>query len=537
MRRAARVGLVVLLAAVPSVLLAYGTVIHNLLPGRALGGLRAPSGRVVDADTLPGAADRDLDAFRALLYARASRLADTATRHAFLRRYPDAAAFSPRALKEFLMMDGGATVLGVDSFAAVYRAMPAKDRRLDPHPDYVSGQRLPLVTALELGSIYPDLDRRNQSRLVRDAAGRPVLTAAGDSIPFDPVSLNMGRLTGLSSQAHAHYGLNRHPKSSDPAVLKQAPWDFAIATGYDGPVETFAPDNAQLYSDLSLIALLDGRPGLRTLSALYAGNAMHYVADVGNAVHTVQVGIYPIFVDATIQAWLRKAFTLFGLFGRAPSRNAIGVDIITNLHTLSEELFQEELSEGLRAEDAGRLDAERPSVRTAVRALTAGDDSLARVLGDTLSALDRTEVAPAFGRLIAQTVVDASFRDGAEVYRVTREIAVRPLRTGRVTVDFDTVPNEQVWRFVRVVRAAPEHSPLDDFNAVHARGIARTATALRRWWEQYNRAASLAPARRRAALDTVVSRLVRERLAYLDEAEARRLAWMHNHAGGPAAPQ
>jgi hypothetical protein len=34
-----------------------------------------------------------------------------------------------------------------------------------------------------------------------------------------------------------------------------------------------------------------------------------------------------------------------------------------------------------------------------------------------------------------------------------------------------------------------------------------------------------------------VTRLVRERLAYLDEAEARRLAWMHTHAGGPAAPQ
>src|SRR5205085_7863023 len=158
----------------------------------------------------------------------------------------------------------------------------------------------------QLGSIYPDLDRRNQNRMLRDASGRPRLTTTGDTVPWDPMTLNMGRLTGLSSQGHAHGGLNRHAKSDDPATLKHEPWNFAIATGFPGPVETYAPDNAQAYTDLALLASAQGRPAWRTLGAFYAGNAMHYIADVGNAVHTVQVGIYPIFFDATIQAWLRR---------------------------------------------------------------------------------------------------------------------------------------------------------------------------------------------------------------------------------------
>ncbi len=533
--RVRRLALSALLIAAPSLALAYGVRVHDLLPGRTLSALRAPSGASVAQEMLPGLGDADVAAFRLWLYGRASRLADPSVRGGFLARYPTAAAFDARAMRELLMMNGAARVLGVDSFAAVYRTMTPLDRRHDPNPDYAPGRALALRTALEMGSIYPDLDRRNQNRLLRAPDGTLSRSASGDTVPFDPMTLNMGRLTGLSSQGHAHGGLNRHAKSTDPAVLKTEPWNFAIPTGFPGPVETYGPDNAQIYTDLSLLANLGGRPAWRTLSALYAGNAMHYIADVGNAIHTVQVGIYPIFFDATIQAWTRKALTLFGLLGTAPTRNSIGIDIVTNLHTLSESLFETELLEALRDQDAGHLDSVPASVRLALRALTRGDDSLGRAFADTLRLLHERGAMPDFGRAIAALTVDANVRDGAEVYRVTREIADRRLRIGRIAMDFDTVPEADLWRYVRVRRGDPHHTALDDFNAVHARGIARTTSALRAWWEQYLLAIAAPAARKEALIDASLTRLLAERLRYLEAAEGRRHAWLAQHGG--AAPR
>ena len=520
----ARTALVAGALTVPAALLAYGVAIHDLLPPAALGDLPW-AGVTVARDTLPGVTDADLVRFRLWLYARARTLPDTALRRSFLTRYPTAAAFDERAFREFLMLNGAARVLGVDSFAAVRRVMRPSDRAADRHAPYVAGSRIALTDALSIGATYPDLDRRNQARLLRNAAGEPVRTQRGDSVPFDPATLNMGALTGLSSQAHAHYGLNRDPKSADPATLKTAPWDFAIATGFEGPVETWAADNAQVCSDLAILAVRwDPRAG-RTLSAFWAGGAMHYIADVGNAVHTVQVGIYGIFVDATIQAWLRNAGSLFGLLGTPPTRNHIGLDILTNLHTLSEHLYQAELLEARARDRAGT--PVRPSMRGALRALAAGDDSLTATLADTLGRLT-ADAAPAFGRVIAWKVTDANMRDGAEVYRVTRDIAVSRLRVGRLVVDFDTIPDDRLWQFVRVHRGALISTELDAFNAVHHRGIARTVSALRMWWAQYAR---LAPAGSPAGTDAIVARLVGERLQYLDAAEERRASWIQAHGG------
>jgi hypothetical protein len=406
--------------------------------------------------------------------------------------------------------------------------MTPHDRAQDTGPDYVAGRPLPLPVALRMGSIYPDLDRRNQSRLLRDAAGRVRRTGAGDSIPFDPMTLNMGRLTGLSSQAHAHYGLNRSPKSADPSVLKHEPWNFAIATGFPGAVETYGPDNAQLYTDLATLAALGGPPAWRGLSALYAGNAMHYIADVGNAVHTIQVGIYPIFFDATVQSFLRRAFSLFGLLGHTPTRNSIGIDIIGNLHTMSERLFESELTLALEERSAGHPERVRASITTAVRALQAGDDSLSGVLAGALRPLPP---GADFGRVVSYAVVDANVRDGAEVYRVTRDIIDTRLRIGRMAMDFDTVPDAELWRYLRVHQGAVIHSKLDDFNAVHARGIARTTSALRAWWDRLAALAATPAPARAALVDQVLTRLLEERLRYLAAAEDRRARWIATHGG------
>ena len=490
MRPRPRLLIAVLLLLLPVAALGYGTRIHALLPRYALGD------RV--HDTLPGITDRDLVEFRAFLYRTATSISDQETRRAFLGRYPDAASFDARAMKEFLMMNGVSHVLGVDPFEEVA-----------PRPSYVPGSRLPRLEALELGSVYPDLDRRNQDRLLRAPDGTPKRTTRGDSAPFDPMTLNMGGLIGLSSQAHAHYALNRHPKSADPRVLRFAPWDFAIAAGFDGPVETYAPDNAQQYTDLALLAAYDGRPSGPALGALFAGMATHYIADAGNAIHTLQVGIYPIFVDATVQHWLRSATRLFGLFGAAPSRNAIGLAIITNLHTLSERLFETEVS-------------------SAAVGLPRLDDSLTVMLDDTVLLLRRGDGAPDFARAITAALADAGNRDGAEVYRITRDMVVRDARLGKVAVDFDTVPDADLTRWLRNDAAAS--SRLSQFNSLEARGLARTGSALRAWWGEYARELTYRSSHENL-IERVATRLVKERLAYLDAAEARRRVWIAAHGG------
>jgi hypothetical protein len=490
MRPRPRPLIVLLLLLFPVAALGYGTRIHALLPRYALGD------RV--HDTLPGVTDRDLVEFRAFLYRTATSISDQERRRGFLARYPDAASSDARAMKEFLMMNGVAHVLGVDSFEEVA-----------PRPPYVPGSRLPRLGALELGSVYPDLDRRNQDRLLRAPDGRPRKATRGDSVPFDPMTLNMGALTGLSSQAHAHYALNRHPKSSDPRVLSVAPWDFAIATGWPGEVETYAGDNAQLYTDLALLAAHDGRPSGPALGAIFAGTAAHYIADAGNAIHTVQVGIYPIFVDATVQHWLRSARRLFGLLGTAPSRNAIGLDIITNLHTMSERLFETEVSSGTVG-------------------LPRLDDSLAAMLDDTVLLLRRSSGAPDFARAITAALVDAGNREGPAVYRITRDMVGRDLRLGKVAVDFDTVPDAGLKRWLKGDAAAAGR--LAQFNALEARGLARTGSALRTWWGEYAREL-IYRASRENLIDRVATRLVKERLQYLEAAEQRRGTWIAAHGG------
>ena len=502
-----------LLLIAPALGSAYGTRVHRVLARCALGPPERPCGEQPEGRALPGISDLDLSEFRAWLFARAAAVRDTALRRRFRARYPSERAFDERAMKEFLMMNGEARVLGVDSFAAVYRA--AQSGPTAAVEQYRAGSPITPGRALELGSVFPDLDRRNQNRLLRDRAGTLVRSARGDSVPFDPISLNMGRLTGLSSQAHAHYALDRHPKSSDPEVLRRTPWDFAVPIGYDGPVETFAAENAQLYTDLALLAALNERPSGRALGALYAGAAMHYLGDAGNAIHTVQVGIYEIFRDATVRHWTLRARNLFGLLGATRSRNAIGLDIITSLHTLSERLFEVEL---------------------APHPVTRGDDSLAGALGDTLALLRRAADSPDFGRAFTALLTDAGIRDGAGVYRATRAIASEELTHGVVAVDFDTVPDDQLWRWLRVRRGDPA---LDAFNAVESRSLARSVAALRAWWAEYQRELSMTPPSpgwelppsRATLIDDVVTRLVRERLRYLEAAEARRNAWIAAHGG------
>ncbi len=531
--RLARLALVTTLLAAPAAALAYGVWVHAIVPVEVLSRFDpklAPAVRTTMVKE--GLTDADLARFRLWFYNRAAAIKDSGIHRAFLKRYPNAAAFDAKAFKAFLMMNPEAQVLGVDSFAAVYRSRTPNDVALDPSRPYQPGQRVTIATALEMGSVYPDIDRRNQDRLFRTPDGRVVLTAQGDTVPMDPMTLNWGRLTGLSSQAHAHIGLNHEHHSSDPGVLSMTPWNFVIAIGFPtDSVESYAEQNSQLYTDLSYLAMLSGNSGSEMLSDLYAGNAMHYIADVGNAIHTLQAGIEQFYTDATMQYWLSRFKTVFGLFGKTPSRNSIGLDILTNHHTFSEKLFQVELQQAWRLDSLGKRDSIAPSMRGVLDAMRNGDPMFKRVLDGAVFSNAAKKWYPPYGSLIAGAVIDSSFQDGATIYRLTREIAVPRLHKLGVAIDFDTIPDAKVWDYLRDRSDPKIRAALDTFNIYQGKAMARVHDALTSWWDRYIITGRTTPNLRSRLADGLIERVVVNQLNYLNAADARRQEYIDAHGG------
>jgi hypothetical protein len=532
--RFTRLALVLALLAAPSAARGYGVWIHYVAPSEVLKDFKAAPGLNVPAirtTMLSGATDADVAQFRTWFYGRTSALKDVGVRSAFLKRYPTQASFDLKAFKEFLMLNPAAEVLGVDSFAAVYRARTPADVAMDPTTPYTPGQQISLENALRMGSVYPDLDRRNQDRLYRTADGKIVLTAKGDTVPFDPMTLNWGNRTGLSSQASAHMALNHQVHSSDPGVLTVAPWNFVVAIGYQtDSVESYAEANAQMYTDLSYVTALGGGSGSDMLSALFAGNAMHYLADVGNPIHDLQVGIKDIYTDATMQYWLGRLKTVFGLLGHTPSRNSIGLDILSNFHTFSEKLFQVELQEAMRLDSAGKKDSISPVMKGVLDKFRTGDPGFRRVLTSDLVSAARKNAYPEYGKLIAAAVIDSSFEDGATIYRLTRQIAVSSLRKAGVRVNFDTIPANRIWEFVRDRNDPAIQAALDTFNIEQGRGLGRVNEALTAWWNAYQ-GTRLMHADRARVTDWIIARLCVGRLNYLAFADARREDYISTHGG------
>ncbi len=528
-----RLVLIGVLVALPSVALGYGVWLHYIIPAEALkdfkAGIPVPA---IRTEMIQGATDADVAQFRSWFYARAAGLKDTLVRNAFKRRYPTAAALDAKAFKVFLMLNPEAQVLGVDSFEAVSRARSKTDAALDPTSPYTPGQELTRQAALQMGSVYPDLDRRNQDRLYRTADGKVALTTEGDTVPMDPMTLNWGNRTGLSSQSHAHIGLNHQHHTNDPATLALAPWNFVADFGYPtDSVESYGEANAQLYTDLSYLAALGGGAGEGStmLSTLYAGNAMHYIADVGNQIHTLQAGIKDFYSDATWQHYFGLLKTGFGLFGTTPSRNSIAIDILTNYHTLAEKLFQAELEQAWRLDSAGKKDSIRASMRGALAALRTGNPGFKRVLDALRFNNARKQWYPPYGSLIAGAVIDSSFEEGADVYRLIRELGVSRLRKAGVRVDFDTIPDAGVWSFIRP-RSPAIQAALDTFNVVQGRGLGRVNVALNGWWDSYLGTLH-SGGNRQELIDGIVTRVVITQLNYLANADARRDDYIKSHGG------
>lgn len=530
-RSVLRVAALAALLVIPAVAFGYGTLVHNLVITRGLAEEKSLSNAPVKSTTLPGVRTADIDRFRVWFYNQARALPDTAARNGFVRRYPTAAAFDARAFKQFLMMNTSARVLGFDSTAAVYRSLAHTDARQDPYQAYSEGSSLPLLQALAMGSIFVDFDRRNQDRLLRDAEGNPRLTTQGDTVPWDPMTLNMGRLTGPTSQAHAHYGLNHLPKSSDPAVMRSAPYNYVVALGFPGPVETYAEQNAEIYTALAQLTLIEGGSGMTTLSAFYAGSACHFIADVANAVHTLQGGTPGIENDITLARLLRQLKAGFGLWGTVPSRIELSMDILANLHTLSEKLFQVELSEALMAAAQGDESSIPESMQAAPAALTRGDTAMFVTYHALVNNAMRGTRYPEFGRLIASAVVDDSYQDGAEILRLTRAMANNTVRRATLAIDFDTIPDDRVWDYIGSRASTNTQNALRRFNDLEIKGLKRANEATRAWWYAYGLLASPPASRRNEARNTILGRLVAEQLAYLNAADERRETWLGSHGG------
>ncbi len=464
---------------------AYSVDIHAAMPN-ALADVPGISAEAPLPD------DARLERFRTEAYTYLAATTDAELRRRFLARWPTPEHFDATAFKVFFGTAVTQAALGFDPYGRVAAQVDARSPLSRVEPDVAR----PLLHWVRVGSVYPDLDRRNQDRWWHTESGAVAVREDGVRIPWDPVILNMGEVEGLSGQAHAHYGLNDHPKSASPLTLLTRPADFAVPVGFDGPVLTFAPERAQAYGDLAVVANHLGEPAL---AALYAGNAFHYLGDLGNQIHTFQVGIPAFFLDAVLEYVKESLRCVFGLRCEVRSFKAIGLDIMTNHHTWTEEYF-----------------------RLVLRGAEAGQP-VHPVLADSGSpwSVDEAELATwrpvLWGempmRALAGRLIDMGNEEGPAIYRHARGITRGDLRRAGVRIEFDQVSDAAVLDALN-----PEARPEDvrAMVAVQRAGLTHALAAMRVWWE-----AHLAPDARpdpRQAAD----RLLRLQLDEMDAAEARR---------------
>jgi hypothetical protein len=448
--------------------------------------------QVIGERALPATLPRDLarptpadvDELRIATWRAGAGHPDPGVRARFLARYPTERQFDGWAWKEFLGLTPEARVVGAD-------VLP------DGPPD--------ARTMLAISSRLPDDDARNVERFAHDPERRVRRDGSGKPVPRDPAQLDMGALTGLSSQAWAHYGLPRVEFSDSPEVLKTDPRRWA----YPPTARAFAPEMAQVHTDVALAAATAGTPGGRALAYVWLGAAHHYVEDVANQIHTLQA-VYPFFVDAKIESWKENLLSLWGVLRPRPGFEEIGIGIIKNHHLFLEDLW------GARVTEAADGRSTVPGAVAGLSALATGDS-------EEEAALDALRLDPAgpFAREITEQVVDASSREGGDVYLAARDIARPHLSKARIVYVAGTADAE--------VRPSPDPARLARFYELEARGFARAASAVRRHVRLFDEEVARAgrsEADRLAIREAVLRRLVADRMAARDAEDARLAAWL-----------
>ena len=469
--------------AVPGSAFAYEERVHQLIGERALPAtlprdLARPT--MVDVDELRGATWR----------AGASH-PDPGVRARFLARYASQRQFDGWAWKELLGLTPEAQVVGIDLL-----------------PE--AGQDARAVAAFS--SRAPDDDKRNVERFAHDRDRRVRRDDAGQALPVDPAQLDMGALTGLSSQAHAHYGLPALQFSDSPEVLEKDPRRFA----YPPTARAFAPEFAQMHTDLAIAAATSGTAGGQALSWIWLGAAHHYLEDLANQVHTLQA-VYPFFVDAKLQSWKENALSLWGFLRPRPGFVEIGLGIIKNHHLFLEDLW------GARSFDAAEGRPAPAGATAGLAALASGDAQME-------AALDGRALTPSgsFSRAIAEELVEVSSREGADVYLAARDIANPRLSRSRYVYQAGTADSE--------LRASPDPVRLARFYELEAKGFARAASAVRRHVRLFQAETARAEGSEGARLavrDAALHRLVASSLDAMDAREARLSAWLASGAVKP----
>ena len=472
-------GCLLLLAAalaVPASAWAYEERVHQLIGERAL---PATLPRDLARPTMA-----DVDELRAATWQAGASHPDPGVRARFLARYPSPGQFDGWAWKEMLGLTPEARVLGVDVLPEV-----AKDAR----------------SVAAFSSRAPDDDGRNVERFSHDRDRRVRRDAAGHPLPADPAQLDMGALTGLSSQAHAHYGLPALQFSDSPEVLKTDPRRWA----FPPTAKAFAPEFAQIHTDVAIAAAASGTPGGRALSWIWLGAAHHYVEDLANQIHTLQA-VYPFFVDAKLQTWKENALSLWGWLRPRPGFVEIGLGIIKNHHLFLEDLW------GARAFDAAEGRSAPPGAVAGLSALSVGNRELE-------AALDARALQPSgpFARAIAEELVETSSREGADVYLAARDIANPRLSRSRYVYQAGTADSE--------LRRDPDPARLARFYDLETRGFGRAASAVRRHVALFQAEAARADgseAARVAVREGALRRLVATSLDAMDARDARLSAWL-----------
>ncbi len=460
---------------------AYGEAVHRTITAVAL----AP---VVAAETAPPMAPEGPARIRAVLDAAARANPEISVPWA--KRWPTVDSFDAFAEKELLLFSPDANVYGIDRVDVVAPEM---------------------LDVLAEAARQPDDDHRNRERLAHGPDRAPI-----PGVPADPAILNMGRLGALSSQAHAHYGLKQIEFSEDSEVLKSDPPRFAVASGYpNGTVITLAAEMAQEHIDLAMLAALDGQP---TLSALYTGQAFHYLEDVCNPIHTVQVGLYDFFFDAFKARMKMSALSGGGYFGPLRSLASIGIDELSSHHTLSENLTQKRLLD----------EADPISVRLR-KAMGAGDAELQ-------ADLDKISPDGEFAMAAVRAVIERSAPEGAPMYAATRGISVPKLRQEGVTFNDE---KDDPDAFVEP-RGSKNEAAWASFWDLQERSFRRAGAALRavRTLEDRTIAAALTtPETTEALRKTVAERLIRRQLTMLDQADARLADYRANPPDSATRPE
>jgi len=431
----------------------YEERVHRLLEERAL-----------PAELLDAPIALEVVSLRSIVWKAGAEHPDLELRKRFLARWPS--EWDDWGFKEFLGLTPEAKVIGID----VLPSLGATPRVRDV-----------LIPA----SAQPDEDRRNRERFAHDARRQVKLDPWGRPLPADPAQLDMGPLRGLASQAYAHYGLPKVTFSADAEVLKTEPRRWA----FPPTARAFAPEFAQLFTDLALVAAARG--GERDpLAWLFLGQAHHYLGDVCNQIHTLQA-IYPFFYDAKIESYKEELVTLGGLLRPRKGFVSIGIDIIGNHHLLAENFWGKRVFEGTD-----------PVVKVGVAKIVAGDPAFEDRLVHVTD--------PAFGRAMTEIAIDAASYEGGAVYQAIHDLAQS--RISRAGVKYEDGMDPDAF-----IRPDPEPRVLRQFYDLEAAGFARAGTALRR---------HVAAFREAIGHPGAAERLVATQLAALEAREARLAAYV-----------